>query len=140
MGSTILLKQHRYPTQKYSWEFPGGAVRSGETPEQAAIRELREETGVRAEHLTMIGRFHPIPALAPQLTTVYVARLTEAYLSDSASEQYVDDIVGLRIFSRSTLRTMAGNGEITDGLTLTSLTLLELSNNSHDSPSPLRDR
>ena len=31
------------------WEFPGGKIQSGETPEVAAIRECREETGLRIE-------------------------------------------------------------------------------------------
>lgn len=49
-GPEILLeKQFRPPTGKVIVEFPAGMVDEGETPEQAAIRELREETGYVGE-------------------------------------------------------------------------------------------
>jgi 8-oxo-dGTP diphosphatase len=38
------------------WEFPGGKIEPGETPEQAALRECLEETGVTAE---VLGRYAP---------------------------------------------------------------------------------
>lgn len=37
------------------WGFPGGAVELGETPEQAAIREVKEETGLEVEIRGLIG-------------------------------------------------------------------------------------
>ena len=39
-----------------SWQFPQGGVEKGEDPEQAMYRELREETGLDAMHIEIIGR------------------------------------------------------------------------------------
>ncbi|HHQ42304.1 MAG TPA: RNA pyrophosphohydrolase [Chromatiales bacterium] len=39
-----------------AWQFPQGGIRSGETPEEAALRELEEETGLRPEHVRILGR------------------------------------------------------------------------------------
>ncbi len=39
-----------------AWQFPQGGVQERESPEQAMYRELQEETGLRAEHVEMLGR------------------------------------------------------------------------------------
>lgn len=49
-GDTILICQRRRgQPMELKWEFPGGKIESGETPEQALARELEEELGIRAE-------------------------------------------------------------------------------------------
>lgn len=42
--------------REHSWQFPQGGIKRGETPEQAMYRELEEETGLRPEHVKVIGR------------------------------------------------------------------------------------
>jgi ADP-ribose pyrophosphatase len=53
----ILTKQYRHPFRKIIYDIPAGGARDDETPEQAALRELEEETGYTAEKLEWIGRF-----------------------------------------------------------------------------------
>lgn len=42
--------------REHSWQFPQGGIKSGETPEQAMYRELREEVGLQPQHVRILGR------------------------------------------------------------------------------------
>ena len=44
------------------WQFASGGGEDGETPEQAALREIWEETGFRTEHLTRLSSVSSVPA------------------------------------------------------------------------------
>ncbi len=48
----ILIRQYRYPLGRFIYELPAGLIEEGETPTQAAIRELKEETGYELEPVT----------------------------------------------------------------------------------------
>ncbi|MGA6158917.1 NUDIX hydrolase [Stenotrophomonas sp. NPDC087984] len=45
----LMMWRHRFITDAWGWELPMGLIEPGETPEQAAAREVEEETGWRAE-------------------------------------------------------------------------------------------
>jgi ADP-ribose pyrophosphatase len=60
-GQVILVEQYRVPIGANCLELPAGLIgdeEEGEEVERAAIRELEEETGYRAERMVDLGRFH----------------------------------------------------------------------------------
>lgn len=58
-GEIALVRQFRPCVEAYTWEFPGGTVDEGESPETAARREVEEETGLVVSELVYLGNFHP---------------------------------------------------------------------------------
>ena len=62
-GELVLIRQFRFGSNALSWELPGGIIDAGEDPVTAGLRELREETGYRAQSGEYIGRCQPNPAI-----------------------------------------------------------------------------
>jgi 8-oxo-dGTP pyrophosphatase MutT (NUDIX family) len=54
-----IVRQYRPCVEDYTWEFPAGTLDPAETPEQAARRELLEETGLETQHAIYLGNFLP---------------------------------------------------------------------------------
>ncbi len=69
----LLVRQFRHLARAPSWELPGGGALAGEAPEAAAQRELREESGYRAERLVFLTRFWPSAAYLDEVAWCYVA-------------------------------------------------------------------
>ena len=69
----LLVGQHRYPLDAYSWEIPEGGGGPGESALDAARRELAEETGYRAETWRELGRAALSNSVTDELAIFFVA-------------------------------------------------------------------
>jgi len=69
----ILTKQYRHPLGMVVYDIPGGAIEDDETPQEAALRELEEETGYTAERLEKIGKFSRGPS-SQAITEIFFAK------------------------------------------------------------------
>lgn len=87
-GRVWMVGQYRYPLHRYSWEIPEGGCHPGETPEEAAHRELREETGLVASSLEPLCRVHLSNSVSDELAVIFRATgLSEGPSSPEGSER-----------------------------------------------------
>ena len=69
----LIVKQFRHGSASLTKEFPAGMVDPGESPLDAAFRELEEETGCRAGNMIEIGSINPNPAFMNNCSYTYLA-------------------------------------------------------------------
>jgi len=66
-GEMLLVQQYRHPLGREHWEVVAGGMEPGESPEAAAARELREETGYVAHHVTRLWSAFTAPGFCEEL-------------------------------------------------------------------------
>ena len=72
-GRLLLVGQHRYALDEYSWEIPEGGVGAGEALEAGARRELREETGYEADRWRHLCRITVSNSVTDERGAIFVA-------------------------------------------------------------------
>ena len=51
----VIIKEYRIPIRDFEWGFPAGLIEEGATPEETAIKEMHEETGLKVTNITKVS-------------------------------------------------------------------------------------
>ena len=73
-NEVVLIRQYRHGIRDITLEIPGGLVEESDTPEEAARRELLEETGYAPTEMVPLGRVHPNPAIQNNACYTFLAK------------------------------------------------------------------
>ena len=112
--SIILVKQFRYPVNKELIEIPAGIIESGEEPEEAAERELKEETGYRAKSMKKVLSFYSSPGFTNEKLHLFIAEGLEPGKQQMDPDEEID-VIKVR---GEDLYDKILNGEIEDSKTI----------------------
>lgn len=109
-----------------AWALPGGGVENNESPEEAVIREVREETGLEVEPLSLTG-IYVRSKWRNNLLFVYKCKIVSGKLKKSAE---TDDFKWIKISGASSETTLDSNciERVNDCANFSGSTLLKMQN------------
>ena len=117
-GTTLLVRQHRVAVDRVTLEIPAGKLDSvGEDPHDCAVRELEEETGLRAGRMTLLTSLLTTPGFCTEKIAIYLAQ----DLSQGQTHPDEDEFLSLVRMPLEDAVAMVMRGEIRDGKTICGL-------------------
>ena len=118
----VVVHQYRFGTGKISTEIPGGVLEEQESPQQAAMREMQEETGYTSSSWHYLGAVEPNPAFHNNLCHHWLAegvRKTHAPMLDEGEDITVETL------NFEEIRTAIKSGQIKHALALSALSRID---------------
>jgi 8-oxo-dGDP phosphatase len=113
----VLVGQHRYTLDAYSWEIPEGGVPSGESALEGARRELREETGVEAATWHELARVDLSNSISDERAVLFLA----TDLTHGDAEPDPTEALELRWVPFDEALAMTIDGRITDVMSVAAI-------------------
>ena len=110
----LLVNQFRLPAKRELWELPAGRLDPGESPLEAAQRELREETGYQAKTWNQLASFWPSPGYVDEKMNLFLAQ----DLTAGEQQPMEDERIEMKWFGEKELAELIHAGEIHDGKTI----------------------
>ena len=118
-GRIVMLWQYRHPLGHSHWELPAGRMQPDERPEEAAARELAEETGYRPGRLERVQGFFPINGISPHHAHVFLAH--DCVVTETGTAHEATERMSVHVLEAELVREKLLAGEIEDGFALVGL-------------------
>lgn len=115
--NVLLVRQYRLLLNRLGLEVPGGKVESGETPEEAAIKECFEETGIKCKNIRPLLHYHPGTDGVDNKTFLFYAN----EFDELGEIMDKTEIVSFVWIPFPECMEMIRKGQIVDGLTIMTL-------------------
>jgi ADP-ribose pyrophosphatase len=115
-----MVRQYRSAIGKFLLELPAGTLEPNESPEQAAPRELAEETGDRAIHWERLGGFYTVPGICNECIHLFLA----TGLTPGPTNQERDEFIEVVTLPLNETLAMMKTGEICDAKTIIGLLMV----------------
>ncbi len=116
-GRVLLEWRHRFITDTWGWEVPTGIVDAGETPAEAAMREVEEETGWRPSQVVPMLSYEPNNGIADSRHHVFLAQ-GATYVGEPTDKNESDRV---EWFPLDEIGGLIERGELLDGPSLVGL-------------------
>ena len=117
-GTTLMVRQHRVSVDRVTLEIPAGKLDSwDEDPYDCAVRELEEETGLKAEAFTLLTSVLTTPGFCTEKIAIYLAQ----GLTQGETHPDEDEFLGLVRMPLDEAIELVMRGDIRDGKTVCGL-------------------
>lgn len=117
----VMLHQYRYTVDDYCWEIPAGSAEAGQTIEETARAELREEIGGTTNQLEYGGKFYVANGFCDEVGHYFIAK--NVVMGETAHEPA--ESIQVHTKPITDVLRMVRNHEITDGQSALVLLLAE---------------